>query len=64
MGRAETNVISHLNGLFEKNSEPILKEHERNLNNDNNNSEIVNKIIEVLDTKIGQLWQEMEEMVN
>ena len=45
-------VISHLNDYFEKNSEPILKEHEKNLNNDNNNSEIVNKIIEVLDTKI------------
>ena len=45
-------VISHLNDYFEKNSEPILKKYEKNLNNGNNNSETVNKIIEVLDTKI------------
>ncbi len=45
-------VISHLNDYFENNNEPILKEikeMDQNLNNDN---ETVNKIIEVLDTKI------------
>jgi hypothetical protein len=29
-----------------------------------NNNETVNKIIEVLDTKIDQLWQEMVEILN
>ena len=45
-------IISHLNDYFENNSEPILgkiKETSQNLSND---SETVNKIIEVLDTKI------------
>ena len=45
-------IISHLNDYFENNSETILgkiKETSQNLSND---SETVNKIIEVLDTKI------------
>ena len=45
-------VISHLNDYFEKNNEPILKEIKKTLKIDDNNDEIVNKIIEVLDTKI------------
>ena len=45
-------VISHLNDYFEKNNEPILKEVKKTLKIDDNNNEIVNKIIEVLDTKI------------
>ena len=45
-------VISHLNDYFEKNSDPILKENKERLKNSENNSETVNKIIEVLDTKI------------
>ena len=47
-------VISHLNDYFEKNDEPILKEKtktEENSEKDKDN-ETVNKIIEVLDTKI------------
>ena len=44
-------VISHLNDYFENNNEPILKE-EKKLVNNAGNSETVNKIIEVLDTKI------------
>ena len=44
-------VISHLNDYFVKNSGPILKAN-KNLPENNNNSETVNKIIEVLDTKI------------
>ena len=47
-------VISHLNDYLEKNDEPILKENkitEKN-NNINIDNETVNKIIEVLDTKI------------
>ena len=44
-------VISHLNDYFEKNKQPILKD--KNIdNNINNNDETVNKILEVLDTKI------------
>ena len=44
-------VISHLNDYFEKNKQPILKD--KNIdNNVNNNDETVNKILEVLDTKI------------
>ena len=44
-------VISHLNDYFEKNKEPILED--KNIdNNVNSNDETVNKIIEVLDTKI------------
>ena len=45
-------VISHLNDYFEKNNEPILKETKKKAENNENDSEIVNKIIEVLDTKI------------
>ena len=45
-------VISHLNDYFEKNNEPILKDKDNTPNNVDNNDETVNKIIEVLDTKI------------
>ena len=45
-------VISHLNDYFEKNNEPILKEGKKLVENAKNNDETVNKIIEVLDTKI------------
>ena len=45
-------VISHLNHYFEKNSEPILKD-EKKLNMDTpSNDETINKIIEVLDSKV------------
>ena len=45
-------VISHLNDYFEKNNEPILKNKQKFSDNSGNNDETVNKIIEVLDTKI------------
>jgi len=45
-------IISHLNDYFSKNNEPILNNKKKTANNANNNSEIVNKIMEVLDTKI------------
>ena len=45
-------VISHLNDYFEKNNEPILSKTNKTLENSSNNDETVNKIIEVLDTKI------------
>ena len=45
-------VISHLNDYFEKNNEPILKDNHNTKNNADNKDETVNKIIEVLDTKI------------
>ena len=45
-------VISHLNDYFEKNDEPILKESKKTQRNSDNENETVNKIIEVLDTKI------------
>ena len=45
-------VISHLNDYFEKNNEPILKNKQKTASNVDNNDETVNKIIEVLDTKI------------
>ena len=45
-------VISHLNDYFEKNKEPILKESKKTLENTENSDETVNKIVEVLDTKI------------
>ena len=45
-------VISHLNDYFEKNEEPILKESKKIEENRDNDDETVNKIIEVLDTKI------------
>ena len=44
-------VISHLNDYFEKSNEPILKNKEKPKDS-NNNDETVDKIIEVLDTKI------------
>ena len=44
-------VISHLNDYFEKNNEPILRERKK-IDKNENYSETVNKIIEVLDTKI------------
>ncbi len=45
-------VISHLNDYFERNKEPILRENKKVSENVNSNDETVNKIIEVLDTKI------------
>ena len=45
-------VISHLNDYLEKNDEPILKESKKIEENSNIDDETVNKIIEVLDTKI------------
>jgi Fe-S cluster biogenesis protein NfuA len=45
-------IISHLNDYFEKNNEPILKDNKIQPNKDNSGDEIVNKIIEVLDTKV------------
>ena len=45
-------VISHLNDYFEKNNEPILKKDQIISKNNVNENETVNKIIEVLDTKI------------
>ena len=45
-------VISHLNDYFEKNEGPILRESKKIEENDKTDNETVNKIIEVLDTKI------------
>ena len=45
-------VISHINDYFEKNKDPILKEIRNSSKKTKNNDETVNKIIEVLDTKI------------
>ena len=45
-------VISHLNDYFEKNNEPILNGDQKSSDNATSNDETVNKIIEVLDTKI------------
>ena len=45
-------VISHLNDYFETNEGPILSDKLIQPGKANNNSETVNKIIEVLDTKI------------
>ena len=45
-------VISHLNDYFERNDEPILKESKKTTQNSDTDNETVNKIIEVLDTKI------------
>ena len=45
-------VISHLNHYFEKNSEPILKDEKKSNKNIVSNDETINKIIEVLDTKV------------
>jgi Fe-S cluster biogenesis protein NfuA len=45
-------IISHINDYFEKNNEPILNNKQIQPDNINNNDETINKIIEVLDTKI------------
>ena len=45
-------VISHLNDYFEKNDKPILRESKKTKENSDSDNETVNKIIEVLDTKI------------
>ena len=45
-------VISHLNDYFERNDEPILKKSKEIDENRATDDETVNKIIEVLDTKI------------
>ena len=45
-------IISHLNDYFEKNDVPILNEDQIQPNKTNSSDETVNKIIEVLDTKI------------
>ena len=45
-------IISHLNDYFEKNNEPILKKDNKIAENNDDKDETVNKIIEVLDTKI------------
>ena len=45
-------VVSHLNDYFEQNHEPILRESKKTEENSDANNETVNKIIEVLDTKI------------
>ena len=45
-------VISHLNHYFENNKDPILKEGLKTEEIQNENDEIVKKIIDVLDTKI------------
>ena len=45
-------IISHLNDYFEKNNEPILMKSKISSKKDPDNDETVNKIIEVLDTKI------------
>jgi|TARA_B110000211_G_scaffold62567_1_gene71244 Fe-S cluster biogenesis protein NfuA len=46
-------VISHLNDYFDKNDEPILKDNQKSTSKDNNSDDVtVNKIIEVLDTKV------------
>ena len=46
-------VISHLNHYFESCKDPILKKEElKNITTGNDNDEIVQKIIDVLDTKI------------
>ena len=45
-------VISHMNDYFEKNDEPILRKSKKIEENSNTDNETVNKIIEVLDTKI------------
>ena len=45
-------VISHLNHYFENSSDPILKEEKKPSANTTSNDETINKIIEVLDTKV------------
>ena len=54
-------VISHLNDYFQKNDEPILREAKKTEETKDAENEIVNKILEVLDTKIrassGKRWR-------
>jgi Fe-S cluster biogenesis protein NfuA len=45
-------IISHINDYFGKNDEPILKEGKKTEEISDTDNETVNKIIEVLDTKI------------
>jgi Fe-S cluster biogenesis protein NfuA len=45
-------VISHLNDYFENNNDPILKIEEKNKLKEHQGDETIQKIIEVLDTKI------------
>ena len=45
-------VISHLNDYFEKNDGPILRESKKIEENSETDNETVNKIVDVLDTKI------------
>ena len=45
-------VISHLNDYFENNNEPILKSEKKSDSRVENKNETINKIIEVLNTKI------------
>ncbi len=45
-------VISHLNHYFENNNEPILKGNKKTETSKDDNDETINKIKEVLDTKI------------
>ena len=45
-------VISLLNDYFEKNNDPILKDDQIQPNKTSNSNETIDKIIEVLDTKI------------
>ena len=50
-GELKPMVISHLNDYFEKNNQPILKDNKIDKKT-NIKDETVNKILEVLDTKI------------
>ena len=45
-------VISHLNDYFAKNNKPILNNDKNSTNKINDSDEIVNRIMEVLDTKV------------
>ena len=45
-------VVSHLNDYFEKNNEPILRNDKIQPNKPSNSDKTINKIIEVLDTKV------------
>lgn len=45
-------VISHLNDYFENNNEPILKSEKKSDSRVENKNETINKIIEVLNTKV------------
>ena len=45
-------VISHLNDYFANNNKPILNNDKNSTNKINDSDEIVNKIMEILDTKI------------